>query len=102
MRRLPVRYRSEAIEDLSRLFFAIEELSGSATVASAYVRRLRRRCDRIGDVPYGGRARDDLEPGLRMIAYRRSAVILYAVREDFVEVANIFVGVRDYEDLYTG
>ncbi|WP_372422772.1 type II toxin-antitoxin system RelE/ParE family toxin [Salinarimonas chemoclinalis] len=101
MRRLPVRFRPEALRDLHAISVAIAESSASAQVASAYTKRLRERCERIGDAPFGGRARDELRPGLRTIAYKRSVVIAYTIRDDHVEIAKIFMRGRKYEDLFS-
>ena len=55
---------------------------------------------RIGLDPLGGRARDDLEAGLRTVPFEHTAVIAYTVEDDCVRVTNIFYGGRDYEALY--
>ena len=68
-------------------------------MAAAFVTRIMARCHKIGDVPFGGRARDDLVPGMRTVPFERSAVVAYRVT-DVVEITNIFYGGRDYEALY--
>lgn len=57
------------------------------------------RARHIGDAPFGGRARDDPEPGLRTVPFERSAVIACHVGKTVV-VMNVFYGGRDYEALY--
>ena len=99
MRRLKVRYRSEAIADLDWIFDAILRVSANQITAERFVRRILARCRRIGNAPYGGRPRDDLEPGLRTVPFERRAVIAYRVT-DAVEITNVFYGGRDYEALY--
>ena len=44
-----------------------------------------------------GRARDDLQRGVRLLPFERTAVIAYRVLSSEVEVINIFYGGRDYE-----
>jgi toxin ParE1/3/4 len=66
------------------------------------VRRIREHCQRIGIVPLGGIARDDLQPGLRTVPFEHSAVIAYVVESEQVVVTNVFYGGRDYEALYRG
>ncbi|HSI41192.1 MAG TPA: type II toxin-antitoxin system RelE/ParE family toxin [Xanthobacteraceae bacterium] len=100
MKRREVRYRAEARADLANIYNIILDLSRAPSVAFRFVTRIRERCSRIGDAPRSGRPRDDLLPGLRMVAFRRSVVILYRVENDRVEIANIFYGGRDYEALY--
>jgi len=60
------------------------------------------RCQRIGNAPMGGIARDDLQPGLRTVPFEHSAVIAYVVEDDQVSVTNVFYGGRDYDALYRG
>lgn len=100
MRRSKVRYRAEATEDLEDVYRAVLEGSGSTETALGFVRRLRARCRVIGNLPYGGRLRDDLAPGLRTIGFERRAVIGYVVESDCVRITNVFYGGRDFEALY--
>jgi len=85
MRRVDVVYRPEAIADLQDIFRHIAERSQSETMAERFVSRIMNRCRRIGDVPYGGRSREDLASGLRTVPFERSAVIVYRVA-DVVEI----------------
>ncbi|PDQ20185.1 plasmid stabilization protein [Mesorhizobium sanjuanii] len=99
MRRVKVTYRPQAISDLQGIYRIIAQASRSDTVASGFVQRIMARCRKIGDVPNGGRPRDDLEPGLRMVPFERTAIIAYQVT-NAVEITNVFYGGRDYESLY--
>ncbi|KQO54292.1 MULTISPECIES: type II toxin-antitoxin system RelE/ParE family toxin [unclassified Methylobacterium] len=100
MRRLPVSFRPDALDDLGDIFRFVREASGSVSVAASFVRRIKFRCDRIGDAPPAGRPRDDLVSGLRTVPFERSAVIAYLVEDDRVRITNIFYGGKDYEALY--
>ena len=102
MRRLKVVLREEAIADLADIYNHISRVSGSAVTAIGFVRRIKARCQRIGNVPMGGIARDDLQPGLRTVPFEHSAVIAYVVEDDRVSITNVFYGGRDYEALYRG
>ena len=66
------------------------------------MRRIKKRCSQIGLVPKGGAPRYDLEAGLRMVPFERSAVIVYKVEANCVRIANVFYGGRDYEAFYLG
>lgn len=99
MRRLEVTYRPEARRELQQIYDYITEASGSHAVAERFVKRILARCRKIGDVPYGGRPRDDLQAGLRTVPFEKSAVIAYRIGET-VDVTNIFYGGRNYEALY--
>ena len=99
MQRLKVTLRPEAIADLKAIYRSIAQASQSHGVASGFVDRIVARCRRIGDVPYGGRPRDDLQSGLRVVPFERSAVVAYRVGK-VIEIVNVFYGGRDYEAVY--
>jgi len=101
MRRLPVRYKPEAMDDLRSIYRYLAAASGSNSVAQAYVQRIMARCRRIGDVPNGGRPRNDLLEGLRTVPFEKAVVITYRV-SNMVEILNVFYGGRDFEALYLG
>ena len=102
MRRLRVEFGAEADGDLAQIYLAVYEVSRNPQVADRFLDRIITRCERIGDAPHGGRPRDDLEPGLRMVPFERTAVIAYQVERDRVLVTNVFYGGRDFEALYRG
>ncbi|MCJ2132093.1 type II toxin-antitoxin system RelE/ParE family toxin [Methylobacterium sp. E-045] len=100
MRRLAVFFRPEALDDLGDIFRFVRQASGNTSVAASFVRRIKARCDRIGDAPRAGRPRDDLISGLRTVPFERSAVIAYLIEDDRVRITNVFYGGKDYEALY--
>lgn len=100
MRTLPVQFRAEAESDLEEIARYVVERSGSFQTAIGFLARLRSRCYSIGDIPLGGIARDDLAPGIRMVPFERSAVILYRIKDDAVEIVTVAYGGRDYEALF--
>lgn len=100
MRRLEVRFRPTALEDMESIYLFVFRASASRQVAENFVNRILERCRRIGDAPFGGPAREDLEPGLRIASFERSAVIAYLVEESCVRITNVFYGGRDYEAFY--
>ncbi len=100
MRRLEVIYGEDVSVSLENIVRFIMVNGGSIDAAERFIARIRARCERIGDVPLGGRPRDDLLPGLRTVPFEDSAVIAYVVRDDRVEIVDIFYGGRDYEALY--
>ena len=99
MRRLEVSFRPHAVSDLEDIFRAVIWVSQNRITAERFVARILARCRRIGDAPYGGRPREDLQPGLRTVPFEKTAVIAYLVF-DHVEIVNVFYGGRDYEALY--
>jgi toxin ParE1/3/4 len=102
MRHLKVEYRPEAFSDLEAIYRYIWSRSQNKSTAREFVRRIKKRCSKIGLVPHRGSPRNELEPGLRMVPFERSAVILYRVEADRVRVTNVFYGGRDYETLFLG
>ncbi len=100
MKTLPVRFRPEAEADLDEIAHYVVEQSGSIQTALGFLGRIRTRCLSIGDTPLGGVARDDLAAGIRMVPFERSAVILYRITDDAVEIVTIAYGGRDHEALH--
>lgn len=97
MKRLPVRLRAQAHQDIKDIFDWIVSQSSYSPVAEKFVGRIYEKCETLGDFPMKGVARDDLCQGLRILAFERKAVIAYRVLVDAVEVTNIFYGGRDWE-----
>lgn len=100
MRRHEIKYRPEAVADLDDVFRFVLRLSDSQATAERFIGRILARCQRIGNVPLGGRPRDDLEPGLRIVPFEKTTVVAYKVETDCVRIVNVFYGGRDYEALY--
>jgi toxin ParE1/3/4 len=100
MQQLKVTYRPEAKNDLTNIFEIILQLSNHHITAENFVLRITKRCESIGNAPYGGRSRDDLEEGLRTVPFEKTVIISYKVEHDCVRIFNIFYGGRDYEALF--
>ncbi|WFU09868.1 type II toxin-antitoxin system RelE/ParE family toxin [Rhizobium sp. CB3090] len=99
MERFAVEYRPEAVENLLDIAAYVFERSQNIKTSEGYLDRIYRRCEKIGDAPFGGVARDDLGLGIRLAVFERSIVILYMVEGSTVWITNIFSGSRDYETL---
>ncbi|MFS8111562.1 type II toxin-antitoxin system RelE/ParE family toxin [Rhizobium jaguaris] len=99
MKRYSVAFRGAAQADLRSIFNYVHDRSQSRQTALSYVRRIRERCEKIGDAPFGGVARPDIGINLRMAVFERSIVILYIVEGDRVRITNMIAGGRDYEAL---
>lgn len=96
---MAVRLRASAIQDLKDIYGWIASESGYPQIAEKFVNRIFDRCESLGDFPMKGRARDDLQPGVRILPFERTAIIAYRIQVDAAEVINIFYGGRDYEAL---
>ncbi len=102
MKRIPVKLRPAAVEDLIQIADFISDKSGMPGIALGFVRRIRQRCQSVGDAPNGGAPRPDLGEGIRLVPFEKSAVILYRVVDGTVEITNVFYGGRDYAALLSG
>ena len=56
-------------------------------------------CDNLTDFPLRGRARNDLAPGLRVLGFRKRAVIAFTALESEVTIHGVYYGGRDYETI---
>jgi toxin ParE1/3/4 len=99
MRRCKVAYRPAASADILEIYGWVHEVSLDPVTAERFTGRLVAACERIGDLPFGGRPRDDLSPGLRTVPFEKRAVIAYVVEGETVLITNVFYGGRDYESL---
>lgn len=101
MRRLEVELSEQAIADLEAIFIFIFDRTRSARVADGFVNRIEARCMKIGEVPHGGRARDDLAPGTRTVPFERTALIAYRIEDERVVITNVFYRGRDAEAAFS-
>ena len=99
MKRLEVILNPTAVNDLFEIGSRVYRLTGNSALARAYTARIRATCERIGDVPLGGRTRDELGIGVRSWAFERRAVILYRVISRHVVVLRIAHRGRHLETL---
>lgn len=100
--RLPVDLAETAISDIEAATEHLLRQGASVRIATAFARRIKTRCLKIGDVPRGGRLREDLMPGLRTVPFERAAVICYLIRDDRILITNIFRAGRDFEAILRG
>ncbi|HKU97560.1 MAG TPA: type II toxin-antitoxin system RelE/ParE family toxin [Vineibacter sp.] len=97
MKTYRVSFRPEARSDLQNIYQIIA--ADSPTRAAAYIRRIHDACAGLRDMPFRGRARNDLLPGLRVLPFERRIIIAYRIEHDRVRVVGVFYGGRDYETL---
>ncbi|MBA2919316.1 type II toxin-antitoxin system RelE/ParE family toxin [Sphingomonas sp. MAH-20] len=98
IKRYEVVLDAEAEAQLEDLFMYIAQ-DASIEVAERFTDAIVEQCEALSHFPNRGTPRDDIQPGLRTIAFRRAVTIAYAVDEDRVEVLGIFYRGRDYESL---
>lgn len=82
----------EAILDLNAALAYLDQHSESAAVALADA--VDRKCEQLRTVPFQGRARDELSPGLRSVVVG-DYLLFYRVTDEAVEFARFIHGRRD-------
>ena len=87
-----LRFSERAAQDLVEIgdFIARD----NPIAAAQFVTLLEKRCSLLAAHQPVGRARDELIPGLRSLAYGRY-VIFYRAIEDGAEIARVLHGARD-------
>ncbi len=93
-----VVFSPEAETQLVQLYDYIAA-NASTPVAESYTGAIVERCERLGEMPLAGVARDDIRRGLRTTFFRKRVVIAYSVAAKAVTVLAIFYGGQDYESL---
>jgi toxin ParE1/3/4 len=86
--------------DLVNILEYIARESGNLIVGRRFVDALRQHCRKLPALPGTlGRARPELRPDIRSVAFK-SYVIFFRYVDDTFEVVNIIEGHRDIEALY--
>ena len=71
----------------------------SPSITETYTNAIVERCERLGEMPMVGVARNDIRRGMGAIFFRRRAVIAYSVATKAVTILAIFYGGQDHESL---
>jgi toxin ParE1/3/4 len=93
---LPVERTSQAIADWEEALEYLEERSPRA--AHRLAEAMKQRCDQLGRLPGMGRAREDLQPGLRSIVVEQYTVF-YRATDTAVQIVRILHGARDIDSI---
>lgn len=86
-----------SLKDIDGIWDYIAE--NSPTRASQFVRRLKRKLEELAANPYMGRARPELDAGLRSFPFEHYVVIYRPVPEG-IEVVRILHGRQDIDALF--
>ncbi|WP_117190592.1 type II toxin-antitoxin system RelE/ParE family toxin [Rhizobium terrae] len=84
-------YALEARLDLADLFEYNAGKRGE-DFAGDYIRKIMDHCNRFDLFPKRGTLRDDIEPGLRLVGYRRKATIAFRIDHDTVVITRVLYG----------
>lgn len=95
-----VEFEEQALRDLQDVFVYVADRA-DAGVAEAYDRRIRQACLRLVDFPGRGSPHDEIQAGLRSIAFERRATIFYRTIGSTVKIVQILHGGRDRDRAFS-
>lgn len=98
MMRYSVVFTPEALDQLESLYEYIAD-AASPLIAQRYTGAIVNYCEGLHSFPQRGTPRDDIRPGLRVINYKKRALIAFDVVVDQVSIIGVFYGGQDYEQL---
>lgn len=91
-----VRFSERAIADLQDIYDYVAPRGGER-VARDHVAQIYACCLDFRTFPERGTRRDDLRPGLRLVGYRRQAIIAFAVLDEQVTILRVLHRGRDID-----
>lgn len=94
-------FHPRAKRELDELYDYIGE-NGSPRQAATFVSQIRDYCLSFSTFPERGTRRDDIEPGIRIVGFRRRVSIVFTVGESEVWILGVYYGGRDFESLLAG
>src|SRR4051812_27813941 len=94
-----VIWSSEARADLSDIWSYYAEVAGRQT-ADNVIRAIGQACLLLEDHPYGGRARDEIRPGLRSVVARPHVVFYRVTMDESAEIVRVLDGRRDLDEIF--
>jgi toxin ParE1/3/4 len=92
---MKVLLSDKASRDLLRIFSYVAERNPAA--ADALIRRIDEKFNQIADLPFIGRERSSLAPGLRSVLVGNH-LIFYAVSADSITVVRVIDGRMDIDE----
>lgn len=91
-----VTFAALAESDLDSIYDYIAR--DSPANAINWVRRLRKQCADLADMPERGRRRDDMSPGIHTISFERRALIAYRIQGRKVRILRVLYAGQNYPD----
>lgn len=95
--KLAVEFAPNAERNLEQIEDYITD-NAEATTAEAVVDQIINRCNDLGEMPRSGKARDDIQPGVRSVTSGKY-VIYYRIHKEKVEILRVWHGSRDQSAL---
>ena len=90
-----VVFHPRARRELDELYDYIAD-EGSPRQAASFVAKIRNYCLGFSTFPERGVRRDDIEPGIRVVGFRRRVSIVFTVTETEVWILGIYYGGRNF------
>ena len=90
------RLAPQARAELSNIWNYIAHESGNLVAADGVIDSITERFYLLAEFPYMGRAREDLQAGLRSFPVGQY-VIIYTIDNDDVQILHVFHGHQDIE-----
>jgi toxin ParE1/3/4 len=92
---MKVLLSDKASRDLLRIYSYIAERN--PTAAEALIRRIDQKFDQLADLPFIGRQRSSLAPGLRSVLVGNH-LIFYSVGADSITIVRVIDGRMDIDE----
>lgn len=93
-----IAFAREAKTQLGALYDYIAA-AASPEIAQRYTDAIVEKCQSLNSFPKRGSRRDDLQPGVRTLDFRRRVTIAYLVEPGEVTILGIFYAGQDFEAL---
>jgi toxin ParE1/3/4 len=90
------RLAPQARAELGNIWNYIARESGNLAAADGVIDAITERFYLLAEFPYMGRAREDLQPGLRSFPVGQH-VIIYTIDDGDVQILHVFHGRQDIE-----
>lgn len=89
-----VNFHALALSDLNKIDDFIAQDSPERAIA--FVRRIRKHCEQLAEMPESGPPREDLGAGVRTLSFERRVLIIYRIEGQAVRVLRILYAGQDY------
>jgi toxin ParE1/3/4 len=97
--RPPTIWSPEALDDIDHLWDYYARIAGRAT-ADKIVREIAKVVKTIDDFPFAGRARDEIQPGLRSLTVTPQ-IVFYRLKDGRPEIVRVLDGRQDIKEIFS-
>lgn len=97
--RRPLAWSPEARADLAEIWNYYARAAGRG-IADKIIRDIGQTCRLLEDHPNGGRARDEVRPGLRSVVARPHVIFYRVASNEVAEIVRVLDGRRDIDEIF--